>query len=149
MINMAGDRMNENQVVIADADILISLFYIHDINHERVLGSVERLLTDSWVIKYPNSAILETITFLRRALNKPEIAAEVNRRYLNGEFDVIYVDETIQKLASEIFAKEKSKKNTIFDAIVLATAKITKADGIFSFDIWYKKQGMKTVSDLI
>lgn len=141
MINIPGD-------LIADADIIISLYYPDDINHQKVGDLVAKAVDSFYIIKYPNTAILEAITTLKRSLNKPEVAALVNNNFLNGEFNIVYVDETIQKLASEIFAKEKSKKNTIFDAVVLATAKILKAAGIFSFDSWYKKQGFKTVSEL-
>lgn len=137
--------MNEEKVVIADADIIISLYYADDVNHQKVNDLVAKAVDSFYIIKYPNTAILEAITTLKRSLNKPEVAALVNNNFLNGEFNIVYVDETIQKLASEIFVKEKSKKNTIFDAVVLATAKTLKAAGIFSFDSWYKKQGFKTI----
>lgn len=132
--------MNEVEVVIADADILISLYYVDDVNHQKVYNLIVKAISSSWVIKYPNTAILEAVTSLKRSLNRPEVAGLINQKYLAGEFNIIYVDETIQKLASEIFAKEKSKKNTIFDCLVLATAKSLKAAGIFSFDSWYKKK---------
>lgn len=141
--------MNEGKVIIADADIIISLYYPDDVNHQKVSGLVAKAVDSFYVIKYPNTAILEAITALKRSLNKPEVAALVNKNFQNGELNIVYVDETIQKLASEIFAKEKSKKNTIFDALVLATAKTVKAAAIFSFDSWYSKKGMKTVSELI
>lgn len=141
--------MDEGKVIIADADIIISLYFVDDANHQKVNDLVVGAISAYYIIKYPNTAILEAITTLRRSLNKLEIAALVNQKYLAGEFNIIYVDETIQKLASEIFAKEKSKKNTIFDTIVLATARTLKAAGVFSFDSWYSKQGAKTVSDLI
>lgn len=149
MINTLGDRMNEEKAIIADADIIISLYFIDDANHQKVSDLVSKAVNSFYVIKYPNTVILEAITTLKRSLNKPEIAAMVNNDFLDGKFNIIYVDEEIQKLASEIFVKAKSKKNTIFDAVVLATAKTLKAAGVFSFDSWYSKQGAKTVSDLI
>lgn len=140
--------MNEEKTVIADADILISLYFPDDVNNQRVRKLVDTLVNASFVVKYPNTAILEGITSLKRSLNKPEIAGLINQKLLAGEFNIIYVDESIQKMASEIFAREKSKKNTIFDAIVLATAKSLKAKAVFSFDSWYKKKKYKMVEDL-
>ncbi|MBI3558977.1 PIN domain-containing protein [Candidatus Gottesmanbacteria bacterium] len=138
--------MNNDKFVIADADILISLYNPDDINHLVVTDRTQKITDSVCKIKFPNTAILEATTSLRRMANKPEIARLINQKYLNGEFNIVYVDETIQKLASEIFAQEKSKKNTIFDALVLATAKTLKAAGIFSFDSWYKKQGFKALA---
>ncbi len=43
---------------------------------------------------------------------------------------------------------KKSKHNTLFDAVVAATAKKYQADAIFSFDKFYKKQGFKLASEL-
>lgn len=149
MINTLGGRMNNGKLVIADADILISTLLEQDANHYKVMELRKGLVSANLMIKFPNTAILEAVTVLRRVFNSEAYAKAVNSDYLAGKYDIFYVDETIQKIASEIFAKEKSKKNTIFDAIVLATAKITKADGVFSFDTWYKKQGVKMVSDLV
>lgn len=140
--------MNEEKITIADADIIISLYFTDDVNHQKVSDLIAKAVGSFYIIKYPNTAILEAITTLKRSLNKPEIAIMVNKNFLNGEFNIVYVDESIQKLASEIFAKEKSKKNTIFDCLVLATAKTIRAAGIFSFDSWYKRQGFKMVADL-
>jgi len=141
--------MNEEKIVIADADIIISLYFVDDANHQKVSDLITKAVNSFYTIKYPNTAILEAVTTLKRSLNKPEIATLVNNDFSNGKFNIVYVDGEIQKLASEIFAKEKSKKNTIFDAVVLATAKTLKAAGVFSFDTWYKKQRAKMVSDLI
>jgi predicted nucleic acid-binding protein len=71
----------------------------------------------------------------------------VNKQYQEGVYNVIYVDEKIQKRASDIFDKKAvSKKNTIFDAIVVATAEQLGTKLIFSFDGWYPKLGFKLVS---
>lgn len=129
-----------SKIIIGDADILVSRFFLGDGNHGKVEELAEKLMENAYILKFPNTTILEAVTALKRSLNQPELASLVNSKYQNGEFGVIYVDETIQKLASEIFAKEKSKKNTIFDCLVLATAKTIKAAGIFSFDSWYKKK---------
>ena len=146
---MLGDHMNDTNLVIADADILISLYSADDVNHQIVDDQTQKLVNLAYKIKFPITAIMEAITSLKRMSNKPEIAYLINQKYLNEEFNVVYVDEEIGKLASEIFGKANSKKNTVFDAVVLAAAKTWKAAAVFSFDSWYAKQGIKTVTDLI
>lgn len=141
--------LGDNKFVIADADILVSTLLEKDANNKDALELQEKIVTAEIGVKFPNTAILEAITMLRRVFNRADYANKINNQFLNGEYDVIYVTEKIQKLASEIFSKTKSKQNTIFDCVVLATAKLTKAEGIFSFDDWYKKMGVKSLKDLV
>ena len=138
--------MNNDKVIIGDADVLIASVFDGDAHHDLVKKLNEKIMENNLVLKFPNTAILEAITMLKRVFNQSNFSHELNKDYLDGKYNIVYVDETIQKLASEIFAKEKSKKNTIFDAIVLATAKTLKAAGIFSFDSWYKKQGFRVLA---
>lgn len=133
-------------IVVGDADSLIALAYKDDVHHEKARQISDRLLVEGYKIIYPNTAILEAITALKRALNLSEKALLVNRQYQEGAFNVVYVDENIQTTASYIFNQANSKKNTIFDAVVAATAKELDADGIFSFDLWYPKLGFKLVT---
>lgn len=134
-------------IVVGDADSLIALAYKDDVHHKKARQISDQLLAGGYQIIYPNTAILEAITTLKRALNLSEKAILVNRQYQEGAFNVVYVDENIQITASHIFNQANSKKNTIFDAVVAATAKELDADGIFSFDLWYPKLGFKLVDN--
>ncbi len=137
-----------NNLVVGDADSLIALAYKNDINHQRARKLAEWLLFKGYQIIYPNTAILEAVTTLKRALNLPDKAHLIVRQYLAGAFIVEYVDETIQNKASQLFdEKARSKKNTIFDAIVAALAEKLEADYIFSFDSWYPKLGFRIAGE--
>ena len=59
------------------------------------------------------------------------------------------VDQETILTAATLFHPLASKKNTLFDAVVAATAKHLHADAIFSFDQWYTKLGLSLASDLI
>ncbi len=137
-----------NNIVVGDADSLIALAYADDTNHAKAQKFAEELLLKGYQIIYPNTAILEAITTLKRALNLPDKAHLINRQYLQGAFDIEYVDEQIQQSASKLFEEKAiSKKNTLFDAVVVATAQKLGSNSIFSFDKWYPKLGLKLVSD--
>ncbi len=140
--------MSTNKIVVGDADSLIALAFKDDANHEKAKKISEQLLSQAYEIVYPNTAILEAITTLRRALNLSDKAQLVNHQYQQGNYTVEYVDEGIQLKASQRWQKAESKKNTIFDAVVAQTAVKLNADCIFSFDSWYKKLGFKLASDL-
>lgn len=141
---MLGEVKNVlvNNIVVGDADSLISLVHRDDIHHKRARNISQELLTAGYQVIYPNTAILEAITSLKRALNLPNKAHFLNRQYIEGIFVVEYIDEKLQQKASQIFQeKAVSKQNTIFDALVVATAEKFDAEMIFSFDKWYPKLG--------
>lgn len=137
-----------NNIIVGDADSLIALAYKDDANHERARKISRDLLDKGYQVIYPNTAILEAITALKRALNLPDKAHLINRQYQAGAFLVEYIDEEIQQEASKIFEEKAiSKKNTIFDATIAATAEKLDAAGIFSFDSWYLKLGFKLAGE--
>lgn len=132
-----------NRLAVGDADGLVALADKKDANHNKAQKVSEWLLKKGYQIVFPNTAILEAITALKRAKNLPDKAHLINRQYQAGAFLIEFVNEEIQQRASLRFEKTISKKNTIFDAIVVETAVELGADYIFSFDGWYSKQGFK------
>ena len=136
-----------NGLVVSDADALIALVHTEDANHAKAVAISTKLLEKGVTIILPNTAILEAITSLKRALNLPEKSALLNTQYQQGVFVVEYINEDIQMLSSKYYKEAISKKNTAFDAVVAATAKELNADAIFSFDQWYTKLGFTLASD--
>lgn len=138
-----------SNIVVGDTDSLVALADNNDANHKKAIRISEQLISEDFQIIYPNTAILEAITVLSRTKNLPEKAKLINKQYLKKSFTVEYVNLEIQTRAAEIFeTKSQSKKNTIFDAIVAATARKLEADLIFSFDEWYPKLGFKLATTL-
>lgn len=130
-----------NKIVIGDADSLVALADKLDSNNIKAVKISEWLLSTGYEIIYPNTAILEAITALKRAKNLPEKANLIAKHYVTGAFAVEFINETIQQRAAQRFSKTISKKNTIFDCVVIETAKELEADYIFSFDDFYSKEG--------
>ncbi len=136
-------RKMNNKIAVGDADGLIALADEKDANHNKAQKVSEWLLTKGYQVVFPNTAILEAITALKRAKNLPEKAHLINRQYQTGAFLIEFINEEIQRRASQRFETTISKKNTIFDAVVAETAIELNADYIFSFDSWYSKEGFK------
>lgn len=139
----------KNKIAVGDADGLVALADDKDANHNRARRVSEWLLAEGYQVIFPNTAILEAVTALKRAKNLPEKAHLINKQYQAGAFHVEYVTREIMHRASELFDNTISKQNTFFDAIVAATAEHVEADAVFSFDGWYKKVGLVLVSDLL
>ena len=129
------------RLAVADADALIAIVHDRDYNHKKALAINDKLSHGGVIIVFPNTAIIEAMTTLKRALNLPDKSELVNKKYQQGAFEIEYVNESIQMLSSKIYEKARSKKNTAFDAIVAACAEKLGAESIFSFDSWYTKLG--------
>lgn len=140
--------INRNTVVVADADILVALYFKNDILHNKVSDINKKFLETGVRIIFPNTAIAEGITTLHRKLSNSTAAALLNQHYKKRILEVEYIDEQIMQQAAEFYNPKGSKKNTFFDAIIAAVAKSLNADAIFSFDGWYKKVGFKLTTDL-
>ena len=132
-----------NTITVADADALIALALEKDPNHDKAVEISNMLLRTGVDVVFPVTVFPEAITSLKRAANQPEKAHLINIQLRQGAFYVEYLDQETLFLASEIFEKADSKQNTLFDAIVAATAQKLDADSIFSFDSWYPKLGFK------
>lgn len=132
-----------NFITVADADALIALALEKDPNHARAV-KISRILTEKGItVVFPVTVFPEAITSLKRAANQPKKARLINTQLRQGAFHVDYLDENTLMRASEIFDQANSKQNTLFDAIVAATAQKLGTDSIFSFDGWYPKLGFK------
>lgn len=140
--------MTANTVVIGDADSLIALFLDYDSNHKRATSILTKLDQAGIIVIYPNTAIAEAITALLRKHSNPELALYLARQYRDDRFTVEYVDEKIMKASVDVFNPQGSKQNTFFDCIIVAIAQKHNADGIFSFDHFYKNKGFKLASEL-
>lgn len=133
-------------LVVADADALVALVLEEDPHHNKAIKISRRLTEQVSTIIYPVTVFPEAITTLKRAFNQPKKAHLINKQLQEGRFQIGYITPEIMQRASEIFDKAKSKKNTLFDAIVAATAENLETNLIFSFDEWYPKLGFKLAS---
>ncbi|OGG13434.1 hypothetical protein A3D77_05060 [Candidatus Gottesmanbacteria bacterium RIFCSPHIGHO2_02_FULL_39_11] len=132
-----------NLISVADADALIALTLEKDPNHDQAVLISKKLLEEGVNIIFPVTVFPEAITALKRAANQPEKAYLINKQLQQGIFRIEYPDEKILQKASHIFDQADSKQNTMFDALVAATADRLNADSIFSFDNWYPKLGYR------
>ena len=137
-----------NKVVVGDADALIALTLENDPHHRKAVTIAHMLRKQAYIIIFPFTVFPEAITTLKRALNQPHKAHLLNKQLKEGIFQIEYPDQEVMIRATTLFEKAVSKKNTLFDAIVAATAEKLEANCIFSFDSWYSKQGFDLAQEL-
>lgn len=139
-----------SKIIVGDADSLIALVNDRDIHHGKARTIVSVLEQKNYTVLYPNTAILEAITTLKRKLNLTAKAQLIARQFLQGSFMVVWVDEDIQKDALERFTqKTRSKQHTVFDSIVASCVKRVSADAVLSFDRWYRSLAIPLAEDLM
>ena len=130
------------KTIIVDVDGLIALFNKDDAHAEKAISLLQQLVQEEAKILYPSTAIVEATTALQRKLNQLQLAAQIAELVTQNQFPIEPVnEETLSTAVTYFDPTETSKHNTLFDAVVAAIAKQTKADAIFSFDRWYAKQG--------
>lgn len=140
--------MDKRKIIIVDADAIVAGVDLDDVHHKKVIEILGRLLESEARLIYPRTAIVEAVTVIQRVLGKKMVADKTAEEFVSSEWEVVGVSGEIYSQAVEIFKKVVSKKDTLFDCVVAAVAKKYKADAVFSFDKFYKKLGLKLVSDL-
>jgi predicted nucleic acid-binding protein len=139
----------KNSIIIGDADAIIALSNKVDSNHEKAKHTLAYLAPTDATVLFPLTAICEATTILRRRLNDAEAAAHVIKQVETENFPVQMIERNVFTLALSLYSPFGSKRNTLFDALIAATARQLNTTLIFSFDEWYKKQGFTLVSDLL
>jgi predicted nucleic acid-binding protein len=139
----------KNLTIIGDADGLIAYINPQDASNKQANNILAFLEKHEATLYFPTTTIAETITALARKHASPALARQIVEQCKTGSILFIPVDEAVITTAIGFYNPEGSKYNTFFDAIVAGVAKLTKADAIFSFDKWYKKQGLKITDDIL
>ncbi len=135
-------------IVVVDSDGLIGSLNPTDFHHKNCLRIIQGLQKKQARFIYPATTIVETTTFLQGRLNKPELADIVFSLVKEHNLEIEPVDDNLLREAILLMNVKGGKHNTLFDAIVAATAHRYHADAIFSFDKFYKSKGLILASDL-
>lgn len=140
---------SQSPTVIVDADAIVAQAHIQDSNHQKALVISERLKDLNAQMIYPATAICEAVTVLQHKLTNAATAYGTAVIFTDTSLQVAEVNqETLKRSVNNHFRPNTSKKNTLFDCIILDIAEEYKADAIFSFDHFYKAKGFKLAEEL-
>lgn len=137
------------KVVVVDSDSIYALYNPNDPLHSKAARTFKQLIVQDFKLIYPISVLFEIISLFQRVLPAPTVTAKFREMVIRGDLVTFAVDTNILKKSAEIFNPAGSKKNTLIDCSVAIIAKKLKAAGVFSYDGFYKKQGLKLAEDLI
>ncbi|MBI2596382.1 PIN domain-containing protein [Candidatus Daviesbacteria bacterium] len=143
--------------VVIDSDAIYAIYNHNDPLHSKAIKTLQLLNKTQVQLIYPTSVIFEVMSLFQRVLSAPSVTIKMVD-LISRDLLIIYaIDNELLKEATNIFKPAGSeqapsfgsKKNTLVDCSVVAVAKKIKADGVFSYDEFYKKQGLKLAEDLI
>lgn len=140
--------MNNPPKIVVDADAIIAQVNPNDQHHQKAREISESLAKKNAQVIYPATAIAESNAYIQRVLNSSASAYGTALVFADSNVQVAEVNGETIRNALKYFSPTASKKNTLFDCIVAAVAENNKADAIFSFDGFYKKNGFKLASEL-
>lgn len=135
--------------VVVDSDAIFALYNPNDPLNTQATQTFQKLIEADCQLIYPASVILEIVSLFQRVLPTPAVTAALIEIIKDNQLSIHPVDANILKKSAEIFNPTGSKKNTLIDCSVLVIAKEIKADGVFAYDEFYTKQGLKPAEDLV
>lgn len=144
MTNIPG-----NNTVIVDSDALIGLIHQDDTLHPRCVAITSYLAQNNFATVVPGPIVLEAATTLAKdkTINRPDLAKKLLDDYALLE-DQPPTAHLFKELAQS-YPLKGSKRNTPFDYFVLTTARLSQIKIVFSFDAFYKKQGLILAEELL
>lgn len=137
------------KIVVVDSDAIFALYNPNDPLNKKVSKTFQELITQGYQLFYPTSVIFEVISLFQRVLPTPTVTTRLVDVIKNDQMLISIIDAEILKESATLFNPAGSKKNTLIDCSVVVVAKKIKADGVFAYDEFYAKQGLKLAEDLI
>lgn len=135
--------------VVIDSDAIYAIYNHNDPLHNKAVKTLQDLNKTQVQLIYPTSVIFEVMSLFQRVLSTPATTMKIADMISRDLLIIHVIDNELLKEATNIFKPAGSKKNTLVDCSVIAVAKKIKADGVFAYDEFYTKQGLKLAEDLI
>lgn len=140
--------MDSQLMIVGDADAIVAQANPQDLKHNEAVKIAQELVNSQARVIYPITAVVEAVTHIQRALSSGVTAYGTAQLMSEPATQVVEVNKQTLANALKYFSPTASKKNTLFDCIVVSVAEEYRADAIFSFDKFYKSKGFKLASEL-
>lgn len=135
--------------VVVDSDSIFAIYNPDDPLNTSAVETFKKLIDQGYELIYPSSVIFEVISLFQRVSPKPIVTALLKEKIQNDELRICYVDAEILKESVLLFKPVGSKKNTLVDCSVVVVAKKLGVGGVFSYDEFYGKNGLKSATKLV
>ncbi len=135
--------------VIVDTDALVGLIHTDDTLHVRCLAVARYLEKNNFATVVPGPIVLEAATVLSKdkTIKRPDLAKRLLQDY--AQLIPPSLDIQVFPQLAQAYDPLSSRKNTPFDFYVLTAAKAQNIPIVFSFDSFYKKNGLTLAEELL
>lgn len=138
-----------SKTVVIDSDAIFAIYNPNDPLNSQATKTFQELVSQGYQFVYPTSVVFEVISLFQRVLPTPTVTKKLVEMIKNDQMLIYVVDNEILKESAHLFDPAGSKKNTLIDCSVVAVAKKINASGVFAYDEFYIKQGLKMALDLV
>jgi len=127
--------------ILTDSDWLVGLLRIGDPHHKKAKLIFDFADSNKAELFALNLVIQETATVLSHRTGMKAVRLFWEKLPKLG-LTIIQVDKNLELEAWKIFLKQTKKGTSYVDCANWAAYKVTKLDGIISFDKFYKRMGL-------
>lgn len=138
-----------NFLILLDSDAVIASILEDDALHKKATEIFELLAKKGVILYITTTVVAETAVGLHRKFNQRDKSLNFLEKTVSKWVKIIAVDEDLLIDAYQVLRQTESKKNTIFDAINVTVMRKHNLTAIFSFDEFYKKNGLKLAGEMI
>lgn len=137
------------KTVVVDSDSIFAIYNPNDPLNEKATQTFHQLITQGFELIYPGSVLFEVVSLFQRVLPTPGVTTKLVEMIKNNQILIFAIDVDTLKASAALFDPVGSKKNTLIDCSVVVVAKKIKAGGVFAYDSFYRKFGLKLAEDLV
>lgn len=137
------------RTIVVDSDSIFAIYNPNDPLNTKAIKTFKQLIAAGYQLIYPTSVLFEVVSLFQRVLPTPTVTKKLLEMIQMDQMLIFVIDSDILKQSAALFDPAGSKKNTLIDCSVVAIAKKIKADGVFSYDTFYTKQGLKFAESLV
>ncbi|MBI5620912.1 type II toxin-antitoxin system VapC family toxin [Candidatus Gottesmanbacteria bacterium] len=132
-------------MIFVDSDTFIGIIAPQDAHHTRATRIFDRFSKTQEEFVTSWETIDEVATKLSKYFGK-DIARTFFHFLAHTQITVVYVDKILAGVATTIFDQQTSKNISLTDCANIAICRSLGITTMFSFDLHYKKNGLKLLS---
>lgn len=127
--------------ILVDTDALVATIKGDDSNHKKAIVIGKKFKNSTYYIT--SFTIPETATVLSHKMSQKDAREFILKARVENFVEVPLTSDLIRE-ADQIFVSQNKKGTSWIDCLNVAVVKNKNLDGIFSFDKFYQKLGLKT-----
>lgn len=138
-----------NNTALVDSDAFVALSKNDDSNSAKAQQILNILKLQKTKLYTSNYVFSESITVISKKVGYLAALSFIEvMKSSKNPFSFIWIDETIENMALEIFKQQTSKNVSFVDCTNMALLRHDQINAIFSFDESYRKNGFTLANQL-